>query len=77
VDASVRIPAFSEQAREALSQYIARAPVSLNKLVAEDHAATVLYHTAYNPYFRTNCKVFRAIDFMAECFSNCLTLGSD
>ncbi len=30
-----------------------------------------------NPYFRANHKVFRAIDFMAECFSTCLTLGSD
>jgi hypothetical protein len=46
--------------------HIARAPVSLNKLLVEDHAATVLYHTAYNPYFRTNLKVFRATDFIAE-----------
>jgi hypothetical protein len=60
------IPAGSSRTREALSQYIARAPVSLNKLLVEDHAATVLFHTAYNPYFRTNLKVFRATDFMAE-----------
>jgi hypothetical protein len=32
----------------------------------EDHAGTVLYHTAYNPYFRTNRKLFRATDFIAE-----------
>jgi len=66
VDGSVRIPAGSSRTREALSRYIARAPVSLNKLLVEDHAATVLYHTAYNPYFRTNLKVFRATDFIAE-----------
>ncbi len=58
VDGSVRIPAGSSRTREALSQYIARAPVSLSKLVVEEHAATVLYHAAYNPYFRTNRKVF-------------------
>jgi len=45
VDGSVRIPAGSSKTREALSQYIARAPVSLSKLVVEDHAATVLYQT--------------------------------
>jgi Putative transposase len=66
VDDSVRIPAGSSRTCEALSQYIARAPVSLSKLVVEEHAATVLYHTAYNPYFRTNCKLFRATDFIAE-----------
>jgi hypothetical protein len=32
----------------------------------EDHAATAQYHAAYNPYFRTNLKVFRATDFIAE-----------
>jgi hypothetical protein len=66
VDGSVRIPAGSARTREALAQYIARAPLSLSKLVVEDHAATVLYHTAYNPYFRTNQKLFRATDFIAE-----------
>ena len=39
----VRIPAGSSRTREALAQYIARAPVSLRKLVVDDHAATVLY----------------------------------
>ena len=33
--------------------------MSLSKLVVQDHTATVLYHTAYNPYFR-------ATDFIAE-----------
>jgi len=46
---SVRIPAGSSRTREALSQYIARAPVSLSKLIVEDHAATVLYQTDLQP----------------------------
>jgi hypothetical protein len=66
VDGSVRIPAGSSRTREALAEYIARAPVSLKKLVVEDHAATVLYYSAYNPYFRANAKLFRASDFIAE-----------
>lgn len=49
LDGSVGIPAGSSRTREALSQYIARAPVSLSKLVVEDHAATVLYHTHLQP----------------------------
>jgi hypothetical protein len=49
VNGSVRIPAGSARTREALSQYIARAPVSLSKLVVEDHSATVLYHTHLQP----------------------------
>ena len=39
VDGSVRIPAGSSRTREALSQTIARAPVSLSKRVVEDHTA--------------------------------------
>ena len=40
--------------------------MSLSNLVVENHTATVLYHTAYNPYFRTNAKLFSATDFIAE-----------
>jgi len=49
VDGAVRIPAGSCRTREAVSQYISRAPISLSKLVVEDHAATVLYHTHLQP----------------------------
>ena len=62
----MRIPAGSSRTREARAQTIARAPVSLGKLLVEDHAATVVYRTAYNPYFRTNRMIFRASDFIAE-----------
>jgi TRAP-type C4-dicarboxylate transport system permease large subunit len=40
--------------------------ITVEARVVEEHAATVLYHTAYNPYFRTNRKVFRATDFITE-----------
>jgi len=43
VDGSVRIAAGSSKTRKALSQCIARAPVSLSRLVVEDHAATGAY----------------------------------
>ena len=66
VDGSVRNPAGSSSTREALSQHIARAPVSLKKLVVEDNASAVLYYSAYNPYFRTNATQYRATDFIAE-----------
>jgi len=67
VDASVRIPAGSSKALEAVSQYLARAPVSLQKLLVEEGGAgRVLYYTACNPYFRTNAKLFSATDFIAE-----------
>jgi hypothetical protein len=65
-DVSVRFPAGSSRAREPQSQTIARPPVSLSKRIVEEHAATFLYHTACNPYFRNNRKVFRATDFVAE-----------
>jgi hypothetical protein len=46
VDASVRIPVFSDQAREALSQYIARSPLSLKKIGIEENgdATACLLH---------------------------------
>jgi hypothetical protein len=56
VDLSVKTAATSSKAREALSQYIARPPVSLKKMLVEEHAGSVLYQSGYNPYFRTNHK---------------------
>ncbi|MBE3038044.1 MAG: transposase zinc-binding domain-containing protein, partial [Chloroflexi bacterium] len=43
VDLSVKIPASSSKAREALAQYIARPPVSLQKMLVEEHDGSVLY----------------------------------
>jgi hypothetical protein len=67
VDASIRIPAGSAKTREALAQYIVRPPVSLqNLLVEEGGTDTVVYRAAYSDYFRTDTKVFPAIEFLVE-----------
>jgi hypothetical protein len=66
VDLSVRIPAASSRTREALAQYIARPPISLSKMLVEEHEASVLYRSEYNPYFKTNEKLFPAIEFLVQ-----------
>jgi hypothetical protein len=66
VDMSVRIPAVSSRTREALAQYIARPPISLSKMLVEEHEARVLYRSEYNPYFKTNEKLFPAIEFLVQ-----------
>jgi len=79
VDASIRIPwpaagrspvggpAGSAKAREALSQYLVRPPVSLQKLlVHEGGTDTVVYRAAYSDYFHTDTKVFPAIESLVE-----------
>jgi hypothetical protein len=50
VDLTVKIPASSSKAREALAQYIARPPVSLKKMLVEEHAGSVLYRSEYKEY---------------------------
>jgi hypothetical protein len=50
VDLSVKIPATSSKAREALAQYIARPPVSLKKMLVEEQAGSVLYRSEYKEY---------------------------
>ena len=66
VGLSVKIASTSCKAREALAQYIARPPVSLKKILVEEHAGSVLYQSEYNPYFRTNSRLFRATEFLVE-----------
>jgi len=76
VDISVRIPATSSKAREALAQYISRAPVSVKKMLVEDHASSVLYQSEYNPYFRTNSKLFPATEFLVELLQHLPDAGA-
>jgi len=38
----------------------------LIRTLAYSSSGRVLYYTAYNPYFRTNAKLFSATDFIAE-----------
>jgi hypothetical protein len=67
VDASIRIPATSTRTREALAQYVVRAPVSLqNLLLDEGGTDSVIYRAPYSDYFRTDTKVFPALRFLAE-----------
>ncbi|MBA7624793.1 hypothetical protein ES703_32206 [subsurface metagenome] len=47
-----------------LSQYIARHPVSLNKIIYIPEKGKVLYKTKYNDYFGENIQLFTATDFI-------------
>jgi hypothetical protein len=66
VDLSVGIPASSSRIREALAQYIARPPISLSKMLVDEHEASVLYRSEYNPYFKANARLFPAIEFLVQ-----------
>ena len=66
MDNSVRLDAGDHHARLALAQYIARAPLSLQKLTYDKPDGKVLYHTAYNPYFKQNTSLWSAPDFIAQ-----------
>jgi hypothetical protein len=65
VDNSVRLGGGDPKARQALAQYIARAPLSLQKLSYDAVGAKILYHTNYNPYFKQNTTLWDAVDFIA------------
>ena len=50
-----------------LAQYIVRPPVSLqNLLVEEGGTDTVVYRAPYSDYFRTDTKIFPAVEFLVE-----------
>jgi hypothetical protein len=66
VDNSVRLDGGDHHARQALAQYIARAPLSLQKLTYDRPDGKVLYHTAFNPYFKQNTSLWSAPDFIAQ-----------
>ena len=65
VDNSVRLEAGDHHARRSLAQYIARAPLSLQKLTYDRVGGKVLYHTSYNPYLKQNTSLWDAADFIA------------
>jgi hypothetical protein len=66
LDMSVKIPASSSRTREALAQYVARSPVSLSKMLEEEHEGSVLYRSEYNPYFKTNARLFPARELLVQ-----------
>jgi hypothetical protein len=65
VNNSVRIAADDHKARVSLAQYIARAPLSLEKLHYDPEGGKALYHSTYNPYLGENLKVWDINDFLA------------
>lgn len=66
IDNSVRIFGSNAKAQESLAQYIARCPISLEKLTYEPFHSKVLFKTPkYNDYFKENFKTFDALDFIA------------
>ena len=66
VDNSVHLDGRDHRARQALAQYISRAPLSLQKVTYDRPGGKVLYHTAYNPYFKQNISLWTATDFIAQ-----------
>ena len=66
MDNSVRLDGGDHKARQALAQYIARAPLSLQKLTYDRAMGKVLYHTSFNPYFKQNTSLWSAPDFIAH-----------
>jgi hypothetical protein len=78
VDGSVRIPATSTKTRVSLAQYIpwptagrspargARPPVSLQKMLVEEADSSVLYRSEYNPFLKTNARLFPAVEFLVQ-----------
>ena len=66
VDNSVRLDGGDHKARQALAQYIARAPLSLQKLSYDRPDGKVIYHTPYNPYFKQNTTMWCAPNFIAQ-----------
>ena len=65
VNNSVRMAGDDHKARVSLAQYIARAPLSLEKLHYDQQAGKAVYHSDYNPYLGESLKVWDALDFLA------------
>jgi hypothetical protein len=67
VDHSIRIPAFSIRARQVLSQYIARPPLSLKKTDIEENGdATAVSFTSQSEFFKGKIETFPVMRFFLE-----------
>lgn len=66
MDNSVLLDGGDHRARQALAEYAARAPLSLQKLTYDAAGGKVLYHTAYNLYLKQNTTLWHAVDFIAS-----------
>jgi hypothetical protein len=65
VENSVLIAADDHKAREGLSRYISRHPVSLKKNIYVPAQGKIIYRTKYNQYFGENIKLLTAVEFIA------------
>ena len=65
IDNSVRLDGGDHKARQAFAHYVARAPLSLQKLIYDALGDKVLYHTSYNPWLQQNTTLWDAMDFIA------------
>ena len=45
-------------------------------MLVEEHAASVLYRSEYNPYFKTNQKLFPAIEFLVDLLQHLPDAGA-
>jgi len=77
VNHNIRIPSFSDQAREALSQYIARPQLSLKKISIEENGeATVISYTFDNDFFKGKTETFSVTCFLLELTQHIPPRGS-
>lgn len=65
VDNSVKLNGDDRKARVALAQYIARAPLSLEKLVYDPESGKIFYHSTFNPYLGEKVKAWDVREFIA------------
>ncbi|MBN1797077.1 MAG: transposase, partial [Spirochaetales bacterium] len=64
IDSGTRI--YDDRARECLSQYIVRAPLSLEKIVWEKKTDTVVWKAAKKGPFKGKERYFSCTDFIAQ-----------
>jgi hypothetical protein len=66
IDNSVKIPKDDKKTIEALAQYIARCPISLENIEYRPATKEVIVKAGkYSPYFKEESKVFKVLDFIA------------
>jgi DNA-directed RNA polymerase subunit RPC12/RpoP len=88
LDLTVKIPTNFSKTRVGLAEYIprstagrspargARPPLSLKKLLVEEHGGSVLYRSEYNPYVKTDRKRFPAIGFLVDLLQHLPDAGA-
>ena len=65
INNATRIYISNARLKENMSEYIVRAPISLQKLIYDPSGGKVIVHTKYNPWYKENMEVMDAEDFIA------------